>query len=52
MTFALADGLAGVAGLGVLMPLSRPPFVLDAGEEVHRSAAFDLRGRLGVEFRP
>lgn len=52
VTFALADGLAGVAGLGLLMPLSRPPFVLDAGEAVHRSAAFDLRGRLGVEFRP
>jgi hypothetical protein len=52
VTFALGDGLAGVAGVGVLMPLSRPPFVLDAGEQVHRSAAFDLRGRLGVEFRP
>ena len=52
LTFALAEGVTGVVGVGVLMPLARPPFVLDAGEEVHRSVAFDVRGRLGVEFRP
>lgn len=52
VVFPLADGFAGVAGLGALMPLSRRPFVLDDGEEVHRPAAFSLRGRLGVEFRP
>jgi hypothetical protein len=48
----IADGLVVMAGLGAVFALGERSFVLEPGEEVHRAALLDGRGRLGLEFRP
>jgi hypothetical protein len=50
MLWTLVPKLALLFRVGVVHPLSRPDFVLDGTEAVHRAAALTFRAQLGVEL--
>jgi hypothetical protein len=52
VSLPLTTGVSVLVRVGAAVPFSRPEFVLDGADVVHRPAAVTGRGLLGVEFRP
>lgn len=50
VTWALSNDWSLMGRLGGVLALSRPAFVLDAPEAVHRAGLLSLRAALGVEL--
>ena len=51
LTIIPREFIAIVIGLDLLVPVTRPRFVVENGSEIFRPRPIDLRGTLGLEFR-